>query len=53
MMNQKNMKKEKENRSEKIVKKEKTQFSQTDPLGSYTGCPKDPTEVPTQDADDL
>lgn len=25
----------------------------TDPNGSYTGRPKDPTEKPIQDADDL
>ncbi len=25
----------------------------TDPQGSYTGVPADPTEVPVQDADDL
>ena len=25
----------------------------TDPLGSYTGRPEDPTEEPVQDADDL
>ncbi len=25
----------------------------TDPLGSYTGRPADPYEVPIQDADDL
>lgn len=24
-----------------------------DPLGSYTGIPEDPKEVPVQDADDL
>lgn len=27
--------------------------SKTDPLGSYTGRPEDPGEVPVQDADDL
>ena len=27
--------------------------SPTDPLGSYTGVPETPGEVPTQDADDL
>lgn len=27
--------------------------SDTDPFGSYTGKPKDPNEVPVQDADDL
>ena len=27
--------------------------SQTDPLGSYTGIPINPGEVPVQDADDL
>ena len=26
---------------------------ENDPQGSYTGCPKDSNEVPTQDADDL
>ena len=25
----------------------------TDPLGSYTGVPQNPYEVPVQDADDL
>ena len=25
----------------------------TDPLGSYTGVPLDPNEMPVQDADDL
>ena len=25
----------------------------TDPLGSYTGRPSDPGEIPVQDADDL
>lgn len=29
------------------------QQSQTDPLGSWTGVPEDPYEVPVQDADDL
>lgn len=27
--------------------------SKCDPLGSYTGVPETPGEVPTQDADDL
>ena len=27
--------------------------SKTDPLGSYTGMPVNPHEVPVQDADDL
>lgn len=25
----------------------------TDPFGSYTGRPRDPEEIPVQDADDL
>ena len=29
------------------------QASNTDPLGMYTGVPKDPTDTPVQDADDL
>ena len=29
------------------------QSNQTDPQGSYTGCPADRHEVPVQDADDL
>lgn len=29
------------------------QSIQTDPQGSYTGCPTDRYEVPVQDADDL
>lgn len=32
------------------MKKEKIE---TDPNGSYTGRPKDPTDKPVQDADDL
>ncbi|MBQ8647679.1 MAG: hypothetical protein IJ484_06015 [Oscillospiraceae bacterium] len=27
--------------------------SKSDPLGSWTGVPEDPYEVPVQDADDL
>lgn len=35
--------------------KELSQFTaaKTDPLGSWTGQPLDPCEVPVQDADDL
>ncbi|MDE6454410.1 MAG: hypothetical protein K2L38_00510 [Dysosmobacter sp.] len=35
--------------------KEMSQFTaaKTDPLGSWTGQPLDPYEVPVQDADDL
>lgn len=35
--------------------KELSQFtaSKTDPLGSWTGRPLDPYEIPVQDADDL
>lgn len=35
--------------------KELSQFTaaQTDPMGSWTGQPLDPYEVPVQDADDL
>lgn len=29
------------------------QSAKTDPLGSWTGTPADPNEVPVQDADDL
>ncbi|MGI6004664.1 MAG: hypothetical protein ACOX88_04530 [Christensenellales bacterium] len=29
------------------------EFTDTDPLGSYTGVPEDPYDMPTQDADDL
>lgn len=28
-------------------------YADSDPLGSYTGRPTDPHEVPVQDADDL
>lgn len=28
-------------------------MAMTDPLGSYTGVLKDPTELPVQDVDDL
>ena len=28
-------------------------FGMTDPLGSYTGVPVSPEDVPVQDADDL
>lgn len=34
-------------------KKEKQEIIVTDPFGSYTGRPADPTEKPIQDADDL
>lgn len=35
--------------------KELSQFTaaKTDPMGSWTGQPLDPNEVPVQDADDL
>ena len=35
--------------------KEMSQFTaaESDPLGSWTGQPLDPNEVPVQDADDL
>ncbi len=35
--------------------KELSQFTavKTDPLGSWTGRPLDPCEIPVQDADDL
>lgn len=33
--------------------RKKTEKIRTDPLGSYTGRPEDPYEVPIQDADDL
>lgn len=38
-----------------IFKRNKTQEPaiSTDPFGSYTGNPRDPYEVPVQDADDL
>lgn len=32
---------------------EENKVSKTDPLGSYTGKPENPNEVPVQDADDL
>ncbi len=39
------------------MKKAKTlidmRSTETDPYGSYTGVPADPTEEPVQDADDL
>ena len=28
-------------------------YTDSDPMGSYTGCPIDPREIPVQDADDL
>lgn len=31
----------------------KNEFSKTDPDGSYTGIPKNKSEQPIQDADDL
>ena len=34
-------------------KKDEQERISTDPFGSYTGCPSDPTERPVQDADDL
>lgn len=33
--------------------KKKNAPIRTDPFGSYTGRPKDPNELPVQDADDL
>ncbi len=30
-----------------------THPSKTDPLGMYTGMPKDPYDIPVQDVDDL
>ena len=35
------------------VKMKKRKKVDADPFGSYTGRPKDPTERPIQDADDL
>lgn len=36
------------------MKKRKKKFqSKTDPLGSYTGVPQNPHDLPQQDADDL
>ena len=35
-----------------VQKKDKGKI-QTDPFGSYTGRPRDPDEMPIQDADDL
>ena len=32
---------------------QETEVIHTDPMGSYTGRPDDPDEVPVQDADDL
>ena len=37
----------------KNMKKRKKFQSKTDPLGSYTGVPENPTDPPQQDADDL
>lgn len=34
-------------------KKDPIKKLNTDPLGSYTGVPENPCEVPVQDADDL
>ena len=36
-----------------MKEKGKNSAIQTDPFGSYTGRPKDPSEKPVQDADDL
>ena len=47
----------KEVKNVKVTKKvpaaQPLKFDPFDPLGSYTGCPKDPEEKPVQDADDL
>ena len=32
---------------------QETEVIHTDPFGSYTGVPEDPSEEPMQDADDL
>lgn len=37
----------------KVRKYPQPSISNTDPDGSYTGRPKDPHEIPVQDADDL
>jgi len=37
----------------KTIITEQDQQSETDPLGMWTGVPKDPHEKPVQDADDL
>lgn len=37
----------------KKLLREVQQTSKTDPMGSYTGRPEDPHEIPVQDADDL
>lgn len=34
-------------------KRDKEQFINSDPFGSYTGRPVEPNERPVQDADDL
>ena len=38
---------------DKMKKKEQPEKIQTDPLGSWTGVPEDPFQIPVQDADDL
>lgn len=46
------------NRKKQSSKEERTTIEsvvriETDPLGMYTGVPKDPKDAPVQDADDL
>lgn len=36
-----------------MKKKEQPEKIQTDLLGSWTGVPEDPFQIPVQDADDL
>lgn len=36
-----------------MKKENKISLIQTDPFGSYTGRPADPSDKPIQDADDL
>lgn len=42
-----------ENPTKKAKKLTSLYSPQTDPQGSYTGKPENPTEKPVQDADDL
>ncbi|MEG0614723.1 MAG: hypothetical protein RR540_03125 [Oscillospiraceae bacterium] len=43
----------KSNPTEVAKKINRMKNTDTDPMGSYTGSPKEPAERPVQDADDL
>lgn len=51
--NLKDKSQKKSNPTEVAKKINRMKNTDTDPMGSYTGSPKEPAERPVQDADDL